>query len=142
MKKRLGKRIVTEHGLVSNVLPGLTLVDQVAIASLTKRTYEVTVPWNSSALMFPKLALEDYPNLYFPNNTSSDQIQKIDTQVSGEEGQFYGMVNEKTGLASGHGVFLAGEWIHCGSVEKDIFIMGRKVSANKSTGELQLLSWK
>ena len=52
------------------------------------------------------------------------------------------MVNDKTGFASGHGILLTGEWIHCGSVEKDTFKMGNKVSANKNTGELRLLSWK
>jgi len=52
------------------------------------------------------------------------------------------MVNNETGFANGHGIFLTGEWIHCGAVEKDTFKMGSKVSANKKTGELRLLSWR
>ena len=88
MKKRLGRRVVTEHGLVSNVLLGLSLADQIAIGNLTKRTYEITVPWNTAAVKvpIPPPALEDYPNLFFPNNTSDDDIKKIDIQVAGEEG--------------------------------------------------------
>lgn len=88
MKKRLGRRVVTEHGLVSNVLLGLSLADQIAIGSLTKRTYEITVPWNTAAVKVPisSPTLEDYPNLYFPNNTSGDEVNKIDAQVAGDEG--------------------------------------------------------
>jgi len=88
MKKRFGRRVVTEHGLLSNVLQGLTLPDQIAIGSLTKRTYEITVPWNTAAVKVPVRppALEDYPNLFFPNNTSGDDVKKIDIQVAGDEG--------------------------------------------------------
>ena len=45
-KKKLGARIVTQHGLISNVLIGLDLAGQLAVSNINSRTYSVTVPWN------------------------------------------------------------------------------------------------
>jgi hypothetical protein len=46
MKKSFGRRLIEEHGLTSNILQGLELSAQVLFATICKRTYNMTVPWN------------------------------------------------------------------------------------------------
>ena len=104
MPKRLGKRIVTEHGLVSNVLPGLVLSDQLLIANLNSRTYGVTVPWYSTCIHMPAEVISDFPKI---NLISDDFVcTRTDATIDNENGKFYGSVDKRTGLPSGDGVFL------------------------------------
>jgi hypothetical protein len=44
MQSSLGPRIVLENGPVSNVLPGLELINQGRVANICKRSYYFTVP--------------------------------------------------------------------------------------------------
>ena len=41
-------------------------------------------------------------------------------------------------MPDGFGVFLAGDWVHCGQVRDDIFVEGRMVSVNKRERVLKL----
>ena len=63
MQKKLGERVVTEHGPISNVLPAQSLVEQVKMSNINARTYKITVPWFTvsilrtinAATVFPKI---------------------------------------------------------------------------------------
>ena len=61
MKKRISSRIVSEHGLITNVLAGLTQVEMIMVANLLKRTYEITVPWNSWSVSIPRKFISSFP---------------------------------------------------------------------------------
>ena len=61
MKRRLGRRVVSEHGLISNVLPGLELVDQIQISNIYSRTHQVTVPCNVFAVQLIDKASDCFP---------------------------------------------------------------------------------
>ncbi len=57
----------------------------------------------------------DFPNLKIP---SEDHVcKRIEAIIEGEEGVFFGIVRQSTGLPDGYGVFKAGEWVHCGQVK-------------------------
>ena len=62
LKRRPGRRVASEHGLISNVLPGLTLVDRLKLSSICSRTYLVTVPWNMPAVKMP-LDSQNFPQI-------------------------------------------------------------------------------
>ena len=62
-KHKLGRRVVLEHGLICNVLPGLDLVDQLAISSICRRAHQITVPWNISSVALPQEALNAFPEI-------------------------------------------------------------------------------
>ena len=124
MHKSRGKRIVTEHGLVSNVLPGLVLSDQLLIANLNSRTYGVTVPWYSTCIQMPSQAVSIFPKI---DQISDDFVfKRTDATIDNEQGIFYGSVHKQTGLPSGEGVFVAENgWIHCGAVREGTFAESR-----------------
>ena len=53
MKSTLGSRIIAEHGLISNILQGFNLVDLISLAGVTKRVYDITIPWNAIRMLMP-----------------------------------------------------------------------------------------
>ena len=65
MKSNRGRRVVVEHGPISNVLRGLDPVDQITISNICSRTYYVTVAWNSAAIKLPKDSLKQFPGILF-----------------------------------------------------------------------------
>ena len=116
MKKRsLSQRAVMEHGLISNILPPLPLVDRVILANIHSRTYEITVPWNSGCVEIPKNAVSVFPKI---DTIPDGFICKItETFIGGEKGEFYGPVDKLTNVATGEGVFKAKSgWVICGRV--------------------------
>jgi hypothetical protein len=57
-----------------------------------------------------------FPNLEI---LSEDHYyNRIEATVEGEEGVFYGIVCQSTGLPDGYGVFKAGGWVHCGQLKQ------------------------
>ena len=68
METSLGRRVISEHGLISNILSALGLVDQLCIANICSRSHQVTVPWNIHPVTLPIDPLCDFPNL----KTNSD----------------------------------------------------------------------
>ena len=138
MKNNLGKRVVTEHGLISNVLSGLHLVDQIAIAGICYRTYKKTVPWNVVALKTcQESAINGFPEI---DVISGDFVCRwIEATIDQEQGHFYGPVSRLTNLPSGYGVFVTKKWIHCGEVIENSFSGRLKVSVFKTYCELKVL---
>ena len=63
LKRKLGRRVVNEHGPISNVLPGLTLGDRLKLSSMCRRTYLVTVPWNMPAVQLPVDTPSNFPRI-------------------------------------------------------------------------------
>ena len=100
-----------EHGLISNILLCLGLVDQTRTANILGRTYQITVPWNTRVRLAAD-PLCDFPNLKIPSN---DHVcKRTEATIEGEKGVFFGIVCKSTGLPDGLGVFVAGAWVHCG----------------------------
>ena len=128
MKKSLGSRIVKKHGLISNILYGLQLSDQLRIANICKRTYDITVPWNL-VIEFPGKG-KDISFFLMINAVSADCICKVArANIRGEPGYFYGSVSELTGLPDGEGVFVTDdEWIHFGRVSDGKYFVGERLS--------------
>jgi hypothetical protein len=113
MKKSLRSRVVQNHGLITNIIWGLDLFDQVKISNLCGRCYEITVPWNTT-VKFPEQYVSVFPMI---DDVSDDYICKVtETTIKGEKGDFYGPVSKLTGLPSGEGVFVTEESIHFGKV--------------------------
>ena len=124
MPKSRGRRIVTEHGLVSNILPGLVLSDQLLIANLNSRTYGVTVPWYSTCIQMPSQAVSIFPKI---DQISDDFVfKRTDATIDNEQGKFYGSVCKQTNLPSSEGVFYANNgWVHCGAFLEGTHAEGR-----------------
>ena len=137
MKKTLGERVVTEHGPITNILPAQTLVDQVTMSNINSRTYKVTVPWFSVSILSAIKALSVFPKI---DDIADDFVcKRIETEIEGEKGYFYGSVEKQTDEPSGEGVFKAENgWIRCGRVLNGTFTDGRRVSVNKDICELRL----
>ena len=57
------RRVILEHGLISNILPALKLVGQLTIANICSRTHRITVPWNITSVELPTDPLCDFPGL-------------------------------------------------------------------------------
>ncbi len=94
MLKKRGRRIVTEHGHISNVLPGLHLVDQLSIASICTRTYEITVPWNVYAVNLPPIKEKNvFPKI--DDITGDFVCKRIEATIENEEGYFHGSVGKE-----------------------------------------------
>ena len=58
----------------------------------------------------------------FPRiNEVSDGLicRRVDANINGQEGWFYGAVNEKSLLPDGMGVLKTDAWIHCGNFISD-----------------------
>ena len=84
MVPSLGCRVILDHGLISNVLLGLGLVDQLCIANICSRTHQITVPWNTHSVELPIDPECDFPNLKI---LSDDYVcKRIEATIEGEEG--------------------------------------------------------
>ena len=106
MQTSLGRRVILEHGPITNVLAGLELIDQIRIANICKRTYKITVTHNTLAVRLPIDRLCDFPSLKIP---SDDFVcKRIKATIDGKPGEFFGIVCKLTGLPDGYGVFKAG----------------------------------
>jgi hypothetical protein len=140
METSLGRRVVLEHGLISNVLLGLGFVDQLTIANLCSRTYRITVPWNTRGVKLPIDRLCDFPNLKIP---SADHVcKRIEATIESEDGVFFGIVCKSSGLPDGYGIFKTGYWVHCGQIQNRVYNEGRKVSVNEAEKVLKLYNQK
>lgn len=124
----LGRRVIYEHGLISNVLAGLGIVDLVIVSKICRRTYQITVPWNVPTLNIPNDLPSEFPNIVIP---SEDFVcKRVEATIEGVSGFFYGCVRKSTDTPDGDGVFVAGDWVHCGKVRDGEYTEGRKVSTN------------
>jgi hypothetical protein len=56
----------------------------------------------------------DFPNLKIPSD--DHVIKRKEATIEGESGTFYGIFCKSTGLPDGFGVFVAGDWVHCGEI--------------------------
>jgi hypothetical protein len=140
MQSSLGSRVILEHGPITNVLAYLDFIDQIRIAIICKRTYEITVANNTWVVRLPIDRLCDFPGLEIP---SDDFVCKtIKATIDGKFGQFFGIVCRLTEQPDGYGVFKAGNWVHCGKVKDGKFLEGRKVSVNYAFQLLQLSNMK
>ena len=81
MEKRFGERIVTEHGLLNNFISGLQLVDQLKIANVSKRAYEIVVPWNIWCLSISRITESTFPKIH--NFTDELVYGIVDATVEG-----------------------------------------------------------
>ncbi len=68
MQTSLGNRVILEHGPITNVLAALDLIDQIKIAIICRRTYDITVVQNTLAVRIPIDRLCDFPSLRIPSN--------------------------------------------------------------------------
>ena len=140
MQKSLGRRVITEHGPIDNVLTNLELIDQIRIANICKRTYNITVAHNTLAVRLPIDRLCDFPSLKIPSDAFV--CKRIEATIDGISGQFFGIVCRKTDLPDGYGVFKVIDWVHCGQFKDGKFYEGRKVSINKGQRLLKLTNRK
>ena len=67
-KHKLGRRVVLEHGLISNILSALGLLDQITMSNICSRTHDITVPWNVFCVETP----QDMPNIFPKIDAISD----------------------------------------------------------------------
>jgi hypothetical protein len=140
MQESLGRRVILEHGLISNVLIQLGLVDQLIVANICNRTYQITVPWNVRQLTLPIDPLSDFPNLKIP---SADHVcKRMEATIEGELGIFFGITSKISGKPDGYGVFKVGARLFCGEVKEDSFQEGRKLSVKLKYKILQLINQK
>ena len=63
MQRNLGCRVILEHGLISNILPSLSLVDQLTLANICSRTHQITVPWNILSVVLYQSELSAFPKI-------------------------------------------------------------------------------
>ena len=134
MKRTLGSRLVAEHGLISNILSGLCLVDQVVLSSVCRRSYEITVPWNIS-IGFPTDVISVFPKLDEISNGLVCKRMKV--IVEGEIGYFYGPASHKFDIPSGEGVYVTRKHVHCGRLINGVGFEGEKLSLNRKTGQFE-----
>ena len=105
MKKSLGKRVVTEHCPISHVVSALPLVNLVILASINSRTYKITVPWNSGCIEIARIFKSVFPKI---DNVSLDFVcKRVEAEIEGEKGFYYGSVSKQTNQPQGEGVFVA-----------------------------------
>jgi hypothetical protein len=135
-----GPRLIMDHGLISNLLPALGLVDQQAFAHFLSRAYNVTVPWNTPPVQLPIDSPCDFPNLKIPSE--GHVCKRLEATIDGEKGEFFGIVCKSSGIPDGYGVFRTSDWVHCGQVKNDVYQQGRKVSVNASEELLRLTNRK
>ena len=159
MKKNFGYRVLAEHGLLSNIIEGLSLVDLIKLANICRRTYIFTVSWNMSAVAPPKPDCQNSFPLF--NDISPDIIYKSteDAIIDKCKGNFYGPFNRMTNQPDGYGVFTTSvtetevydktEYKHyvvvnidCGNVKNGYFSDGRRVILSKKQKSLLLMNTK
>ncbi len=140
MQTSLGRRVILEHGLITNVLAALDLIDQIHIAIICKRTYNTTVVHNTLTVKLPIDRLCDFPGLKI---TSDDFFyMTIKATIDGLYGRFSGIVRRQTREPDGYGVFKVADWWHCGQVKDGKFLEGKKVSVNQVERLLLLTNQK
>ncbi len=90
-------------------------------------------------MWLPTEAICDFPDIRI---ASADHVTKrIEVEIEGCSGVFYGLVRKSNSLLDGFGVFVATNgWVHCGKVENCRFHEGRMMSVNKSAQELKLIN--
>ena len=88
MEANLGRRIVLEHGLVTNILSGLDLFDSISIANINSRTHTVTIPWNMACVDLPKDKPTSFPGINFVNDLIV--CKRVKVNFEGQEGYFHG----------------------------------------------------
>ncbi len=66
----------------------------------------------------------------------------MEATIEGQTGIFYGIFRKSTGLPDGYGVFVAGDWLHCGEVKNCVYQEGKKVSVNRAGQLLKLTNQK
>ena len=129
MLKKKGNRILKEHGLISCILPALSLENQIAMSNVCLRTYQITVPWFSVSIPIMRPTESIFPKI--DEITQEFVCKRIQTTIEGESGYFYGSVSKQTGQPAGAGVFVTDDgWIHCGDFRDDTFADGNQVSVN------------
>jgi hypothetical protein len=136
MQSSLGSRVFLENGPISNVLPGLGLVDQIRIAIICKRTYQITVANNTWIVRFPIDRHCEFPGLKIPSGAFV--CKRKSAVIDGIFGEFQGIFCRQTDHPDGYGVFKVADWVHCGEVKDGKFLEGRKVSVNKEAKLLKL----
>ena len=92
MKKNNSSRIIKEHGLISNILSGLYLVDTLVIANICRRSYNITVPWNTYCKRTVTLVSDAFPKIDddIPKEFVCKRVK--DVSIENELGVFYGAV--------------------------------------------------
>ena len=110
-------------------MTGLELVDQLAVANINTRTYNITVAWNIPGVKIVTEAINIFPKV----DDISDEFtcKRSEAIIEDEEGIFFGAVNKTTNLPDGYGVFATDKWVHCGEVRNGHYTLGRKVSVSK-----------
>jgi hypothetical protein len=82
------------------------------MANICSRTHQITVPWNTPPVLLPVDSPCDCLNLKIPSDDFA--YKRIEANIEGEHGTFYGIVCKSSGLPCGYGVFLAENYIHWG----------------------------
>ena len=82
----------------------------------------------------------DFPNLKIPS--ADHVIKRMEATIEGQTGTFFGIFCKSTGLPDGSGVFVAGDWVHCGEVKNGVYQDGRKVSLEREERLLMLINQK
>ena len=92
MKKSFGYRVVSEHGLISNILPGLQLIGKVFMSTISKRTYFVTVAWNMPfGVKMPSIInASNFPNIQVIEEGLL--FKGVFVTIDGEDGWFLGPI--------------------------------------------------
>ena len=82
--------------------------------------------------------LNNFPKIDIP----SDRFicKKVEADIEGEKGYFYGSVNNTTSSPDGYGVFDTGDWVNCGKVENGHYTDGRRVSINSEAKVFKLVN--
>jgi len=97
-KKNLGYCIVTKHGLISNILPALTLQEKLKLGAVCKRSYYVTLPWNMRVEFINCKANNKPESCIFPkiDDISAGHFltSRNNTIIEGEVGRFIGSFDE------------------------------------------------
>ncbi len=120
MQSKLGRRVILESGPLTNLLIALGLLDQIRIANICRRTHSITVPYFSACLWLPTNPVCDFPNLRIASD--DHVIKRIEANIEGSLGYFYGLVRKTNGLPDGFGVFGTSDgWTYCGSVRDGLF---------------------
>ena len=92
MQTNLGRRVIMEHGPIDNVLANLDLIDQIRIANICNRTYQITVAHNTCFVRLPIDRICDFPNVKIPSDAFV--CKRVEATIEGESGVFFGIVSK------------------------------------------------
>lgn len=86
---------MTEHGLISNILPALNLREKLKLGAVCKRSYNVMLPWNMPAVELLKATPQSrsFPKI---DDISTGHLltSRKNTVIEGEVGRFIGSFDE------------------------------------------------